>query len=227
MNYEITGTPFPVVACELGAGESVNCQKGAMVWMTENIQMQTSTENGLGKIFSRALSGESIFHNTYTASQSGGIIAFGASRPGNILKFDISPSSTIVAQKGSFLASETSVSFETFFQKKLSAGFFSGEGFILQKFTGSGLLFLEFDGSVVEYTLDPGESMIIDTGYLAAMDSTCNISIEQVKGIGNALFGGEGLFNTKVTGPGRIWLQTMPISQFAGSLIPYLPKSGN
>lgn len=226
MNYEIVGTPFPVVTCELSAGESVNCQKGAMVWMSENMQMQTSTESGLGKLVTRALSGESIFHNTYTAEKTNGTIAFGSSRPGNILSFDISPSSTIIAQKGSFLASETSVSFETFFQKKLGAGIFGGEGFILQKFTGNGKLFLEIDGSVVDYTLNAGESMLIDTGYLAAMDSTCTISIEQVKGLGNAIFGGEGLFNTKVTGPGRIWLQTMPISQFAGSLIPYLPTKG-
>ena len=195
MNYTITGAPFPVVSCELSAGESMNCQKGAMVWMTENMKMQTSTEGG-------------------------------ASCPGNILEFDISDGNTIVGQKGSYLASETGVVFETFFQKKLSAGFFGGEGFILQKFTGNGKLFIEIDGSVVQYTLQPGETMLVDTGYLAAMDATVSISIDQVKGIGNALFGGEGLFNTKLTGPGRIWLQTMPIAQFAGSIIPYIPSKG-
>jgi len=226
MTTNIQGTPFPVVICSLSAGESVNCQKGAMVWMSENMRMQTSTENGLGKLVSRALSGESIFHNTYTSDHTDGIIAFGSSKPGNILEFDITASSPIVAQKGSYLAAETSVNFETFFQKKLGAGFFGGEGFILQKFTGNGKLFLEIDGSVVQYTLAPGQSMIIDTGYLAAMDATCSINIEQVKGIGNALFGGEGLFNTRVQGPGRIWLQTMPISQFATSIIPYIPSKG-
>ena len=226
MNYTITGAPFPVVSCELSAGESMNCQKGAMVWMTENMKMQTSTEGGLGKMFTRALSGESIFHNTYTAEKTDGMITFGASCPGNILEFDISDGNTIVGQKGSYLASETGVVFETFFQKKLSAGFFGGEGFILQKFTGNGKLFIEIDGSVVQYTLQPGETMLVDTGYLAAMDATVSISIDQVKGIGNALFGGEGLFNTKLTGPGRIWLQTMPIAQFAGSIIPYIPIKG-
>ena len=142
MNYTITGAPFPVVSCELSAGESMNCQKGAMVWMTENMKMQTSTEGGIGKMFTRALSGESIFHNTYTAEKTNGMITFGASCPGNILEFDISDGNTIVGQKGSYLASETGVVFETFFQKKLSAGFFGGEGFILQKFTGNGKLFI-------------------------------------------------------------------------------------
>ena len=226
MNYTITGAPFPVLSCNLAAGESMVCQKGAMVWMTDNMQMQTNTESGLGKLVTRALSGESIFHNTYTAQKTDGMITFGTSCPGNILTFEISPSTSIVGQKGSFLASEPGVNFETFFQKKIGAGLFGGEGFILQKFTGNGMLFIEIDGSVVEYTLAPGQTMIIDTGYLAAMESTVSINIEQVKGIGNALFGGEGLFNTKLTGPGKIWLQTMPISQFAGSLIPYLPAKG-
>ena len=226
MNYTITGAPFPVVSCELAVGESMNCQKGAMVWMTENMKMQTSTEGGIGKMFTRALSGESIFHNTYTAEKTNGMITFGASCPGNILEFDISASNTIVGQKGSYLASETGVAFETFFQKKLGAGLFGGEGFILQKFTGNGKVFLEIDGSVVEYTLEAGQTMLVDTGYLAAMDATVKIDIDQVKGIGNALFGGEGLFNTRLTGPGRIWLQTMPIAQFAGSIIPYLPAKG-
>lgn len=223
MNYEIKGSPFPVVVCSLNGGESVICQKGAMVWMSENMKMKTSAEGGLGKLVSRALSGESVFHNTYTAEGSDGLIAFGTSKPGTILTFDITPSSNIVAQKGSFLASEPTVNFETFFQKKLGAGFFGGEGFILQKFTGNGKLFMEIDGSVVEYSLAPGQSMLIDTGFLAAMEATCSISIDQVKGLGNAIFGGEGLFNTKVTGPGRIWLQTMPINQFAQSIIPYIP----
>ncbi len=226
MTNEIKGAPFPVLTCSLAAGESVICQKGAMVWMSENMHMETSTESGLGKLVSRALSGESIFHNTYTAQGGSGMIAFGASKPGNILEFDITPSTPVVGQKGSFLASEPTVNFETFFQKKLGAGLFGGEGFILQKFTGNGKLFVEIDGSVVQYTLEEGQSMLVDTGYLAAMDATCSISIEQVKGIGNALFGGEGLFNTKVTGPGRIWLQTMPISQFAGSIVPYIPTKG-
>ena len=134
------------------------------------------------------------------------------------------PGMTIVAQKHAFLASAQTVTFETFFQKKVGAGFLGGEGFIMQKFTGTGMLLLEIDGSVVTYELAAGQSMLVDTGYLAAMDGTCSVDIETVKGVGNALLGGEGFFNTRVTGPGRVWLQTMPINQFAGSLIPYLPS---
>lgn len=223
MKYNITGNPFPVLTCELDAEEKVICQKGAMVWMTDNMKMETST-GGLEKVVTKVLSGESMFHNIYSARKEPGMIAFGSSIPGTILTFDINSSNTIVAQKGAFLASSPSVNFETFFQHKAAAGFFGGEGFIMQKFTGDGVVFVEIDGSVVEYTLNPGQSMLIDTGYLAAMESTVSISVEKVKGIGNALFGGEGLFNTKVTGPGRIWLQTMPISQFAGSIIPYVAR---
>jgi uncharacterized protein (AIM24 family) len=113
---------------------------------------------------------------------------------------------------------------EIFFQKKIGSGFFGGEGFIMQKFTGNGMLFIEVDGSIVEYDLAPGETLLVDTGYLCACDATVSIDVEMVKGVGNAIFGGEGLFNTKITGPGHVWLQTMPITQFAGSILPYLPK---
>lgn len=225
MKYGITGAPFPVLTCELAAGESVNCQKGAMVWMTENMQMSTST-GGLGKAVSKMFTNESIFHNTYTAAVEPGQISFGSECPGNILPFEIGPSSSIIAQKGAFLASDVTVNFEVFLQKKITSGFFGGEGFVMQKFTGNGMLFLEIDGSVVEYDLAPGASMLIDTGYLAAMESTVTMSIEKVKGIGNALFGGEGLFNTRVTGSGHIWLQTMPISNFARSMYSHMPIKG-
>lgn len=194
--------------------------------MSPNMQMSTNAGGGLGKMLSRAVSGESIFQNKYTATGGCGEIAFAVSVPGNILPVEISSSNTIVAQKSAYLASAPSVELSIFFQKKIGAGFFGGEGFIMQKLSGSGIAFLEIDGSVVEYDLAANESMLVDTGYLAAMDATCSIDIESVKGIGNALFGGEGLFNTRVSGPGHIWLQTMPISAFAGSLRPYV-ATGN
>lgn len=222
MNYTISGEPFPYLSCSLEAGEQVICQKGAMIWMTENMKMDTST-GGLGKMVTKAFTGESIFHNTYTALAEPGQISFGTGCPGKIIPFEINAQSSVIAQKGAFLASEPGVNFEAFFQKKITAGFFGGEGFILQKFTGNGMLFLEIDGSVVEYDLAPGASMLIDTGYLAAMDSSVTMSIENVKGIGNALFGGEGFFNTKVTGPGHIWLQTMPVNQLAVTLYSHMP----
>ena len=223
MNYEIKGTPFPVGVVNLEAGESVVCQNGAMTWMSPNMKMETKG-GGLGKMFGRMLTGESLFQNIYTAEGGQGMIAFGSSCPGEIMALDMQPGMTIVAQKHAFLASAQTVTFETFFQKKVGAGFLGGEGFIMQKFTGTGMLLLEIDGSVVTYELAAGQSMLVDTGYLAAMDGTCSVDIETVKGVGNALLGGEGFFNTRVTGPGRVWLQTMPINQFAGSLIPYLPS---
>ena len=225
MKYEIQGSPYPVAVIYLENGESVVCQKGAMTWMSPNMEMQTSV-GSIGKMFGRAFSGESMFQNIYTAKGGNGMIAFGSSAPGEIMPIEITPTQTIVAQKSAFLASEQSVNYELFFQKRISSGFFGGEGFIMQKFTGSGTLLLEIDGSVVSYTLAPGQSMLIDTGYLAAMDATCSISVENVKGVGNALFGGEGFFNTKVTGPGRIWLQTMPLAQMASSIARYIPTSG-
>lgn len=194
--------------------------------MSPNMQMSTNAGGGIGKMFSRAVSGESMFQNKYTAVGGVGEIAFASSIPGHILPVEISASRTIVAQKSAYLASSPDVDLSIFFQKKIGAGFFGGEGFIMQKLSGSGVAFLEIDGSIVEYDLAQNESILIDTGYLAAMDATCSVDIESVKGIGNALFGGEGFFNTRVSGPGHIWLQTMPISSIAGSIRPYIP-TGN
>lgn len=223
MRYEIKGEPLPVVICYLNGGEKVFCEKGAMSWMTPNMKMETGT-GGIGKAFSKMFSGESIFHNTYEAQGGDGMIAFASSFPGSILAFDIGQGDMIV-QKGGYLASEPSVEFSVAFQKKLGAGFFGGEGFIMQRLSGKGMAFVEIDGYVVEYELQAGQQMVIDTGYLAAMSGTCTMDIQTVKGIGNALFGGEGLFNTVVTGPGRIYLQTMPISNVAGAISPYIPSS--
>lgn len=224
MRYEIKGEPLPVVICYLNGGEKVMCEKGAMAWMTPNMKMETGT-GGIGKAFSKMFSGESIFHNTYEAQGGDGMIAFPSSFPGSILAFDISQGEMIV-QKGGYLASEPSVEFSIAFQKKLGAGFFGGEGFIMQRLSGSGMAFVEVDGYVVEYELAAGQQMLIDTGYLAAMSGTCTMDIQTVKGIGNALFGGEGLFNTVVTGPGKIYLQTMPINNVAGAIAPFI-STGN
>lgn len=223
MRYEIQGTPLPVVICYLDNGESLRTEKGAMSWMSPNLQMQT-IGGGIGKMFSRAVQGESMFQNIYTAQGGQGMIAMGSSFPGQIMAFDVSANS-VVAQKHAFLASEMGVNMDIFFQKRLGAGFFGGEGFIMQRFSGQGTVFLEIDGSVIEYNLSAGQSMMIDTGCLAAMDSTCQIEIESVKGVKNMFFGGEGLFNTKVTGPGRIWLQTMPINNLAGAVSACIPSS--
>ena len=224
MNYEIVGEPMPVVICHLAGGESMITERGSMVWMSPNLQMQTSA-GGLGKAFGRMFSGESIFLNTYTA-QGDGMIAFGSSFPGSIRAVEITPEHPVVVQKSGFLAAEPGVELSVFFQKKLGAGFFGGEGFIMQKLSGRGTAFLEVDGYAVEYELRAGQQMVVDTGNLAMMDAACSIEIQSVKGVKNALFGGEGLFNTVVTGPGRIVFQTMPVSGVAAALAPFFP-SGN
>lgn len=219
MKFEIKGEPMPVVLVNLEAGEKVNCQKGAMSWMTPNMKMETST-GGFGKAMSKMFSGESMFTNTYTAEGGPGMIAFASSVPGSIIPFDISKGEMIV-QKGGYLASEPGVEFSVAFNK-ISAGLFGGEGFIMQRLSGSGMAFVEIDGYVVEYELQANQQMLVDTGYLAAMTGTCTMEIEKVKGLGNVLFGGEGLFNTKVTGPGKIYLQTMPVNNLAGALAPFI-----
>lgn len=225
MRYNITGEPMPVVICDMEANESMITEKGSMVWMSPNMEMQTSA-GGIGKAFGRMFSGESMFQNIYTARGGPGMIAFASSFPGSIRAVDIDPQHPIVVQKSGFLASEAGVELSVFFQKKGMTGFFGGEGFILQKLSGHGTAFLEIDGSAVEYTLQPGQQIVIDTGNLAMIDATCSVDVQSVKGVKNVLFGGEGLFNTVVTGPGRILLQTMPISAFAGAISSVLPSKG-
>lgn len=227
MQYKIEGEPLPVAICELAAGETMITERGSMSWMTPNMRMETSTGGGLGKAFGRLLAGDSLFQNRYTAEGGPGLIAFASSFPGSIRAFDIAPGRELVVQKSGFLAAEDGVQLSVFFQKKLGSGFFGGEGFIMQKLSGQGVAFAEFDGHVVEYDLAPGQSLVVDTGYIAAMDASCSMDIVTVPGVKNMLFGGEGLFNTVVTGPGRIWLQTMPISGVAAVLRPFFPSSGN
>ena len=224
MKYEIRGGVFPVVICELENGEKMITEKGAMSWMSPNMKMET-VGGGLGKMFSKAFSGESMFQNSYTAQGGPGMIAFGSCFPGKILPVEIRPGKEIIVQKSAVLASEAGVELSIHFNKKLGAGFFGGEGFIMQRLSGSGIVFLEIDGELVEYDLAPGQQMVIDTGNVAAFDSTVSIDIQQVPGIKNKLLGGEGLFNTTLTGPGKIWLQTMPISNVAESIRPFIPTS--
>jgi uncharacterized protein (TIGR00266 family) len=222
MNFSIEGEPLPVVICNLEANETMITESGAMSWMTPNMKMETSSNGGIGKMFGRALSGESLFVNRYTAIGGPGMIAFASSFPGSIRAFNIAPGQEIIAQKSSFLASSSTVELTTHFQKKIGSGFFGGEGFIMQRLSGNGVAFLEFDGYVKEYELQAGQQMIIDTGYLAAMSVTCSMDIQTVPGVKNMFFGGEGLFNTVISGPGRIWLQSMPVAQLAGSISPYI-----
>ena len=215
MQYRIEGTPLPVVICDLNPGETMLCESGGRSWMSPNMQMQTQA-GGVGKAMGRMFSGESLFLNHYTAMGGPGMIAFASSFPGSIRAFQITPGQGIVAQKTAFLASEPGVELSVHFQRKLGAGFFGGEGFVMQRLSGQGMAFIEIDGYAMEYQLGPGQQMVIDTGYLAAMSETCTMDIVSTGGVKNALFGGEGLFNTVVTGPGLIILQTHPLSVVAG-----------
>lgn len=223
MNYSIEGEPLPVVICNLEANEVMITESGAMSWMSPNMKMETTSGGGIGKMIGRAFSGESLFLNRYTAQGGVGQIAFASSFPGSIRAFNVEPGVDIVAQKDAFLASTEGVELSTFFQKRFGSGLFGGEGFIMQKLSGKGIVFLEFDGYVKEYELGAGQKMIIDTGYLAAMSSTCSIDIQTVPGVKNMLFGGEGLFNTVITGPGKVYLQSMPVAQLAGAIRPFIP----
>ena len=227
MKYEIKGTPLPVAVCHLEAGEKMITEKGSMSWMSPNMEMETNAGGSIGKALGRMFSGESMFRNIYTAKGGEGMIAFASSFPGSIVPFEIAPGRELIVQKSGFLASESTVEFSVHIQKKLGAGFFGGEGFIMQKLSGTGTAFVEFDGAVMEYDLAPGQSMVLDTGYLAAMEATCTMEIQQVAGLKNKLLGGEGFFNTVVSGPGKVWIQTMPINKVAGAIRPFIPTSSN
>ena len=217
MDYEIKGGNLPVVICHLKKGEYMLSDSGAMSWMDPVMKMET-TSGGLSKAFGRMFSGETIFQNRYQATEDG-MIAFASSFPGSI-----NPEHEIIIQKSAFLAGSGNIEMSVFFNKKISSSLIGGEGFIMTKIKGTGTVFLEIDGSAIEYDLLPGQQMIVDTGYLAMMETTCTMEIQSIKGVKNKLLGGEGFFNTLITGPGKIILQTMPISAVAINLIPFLPN---
>ncbi len=225
MRYTIEGGELPVLKCTLEAGESIQCEAGAMSWMDNEIEMQTQA-GGLGKMLGRMLTNESMFQNTYVA-RSGGEIAFASKFPGSIIAIELTPENGVIVQKGAYLASFGDIQSEVYLQKKISKGFFGGEGFLMRRFTGRGLLFLEIDGSAHEYEIPAGDCKIIDSGNLAAMSDSCRMEIKMISGLGNIVFGGEGLFNTVVYGPGKVTLQSMPISSTAMTLYRYMPSSGN
>lgn len=224
MKYQIVGDTLPAVICQLEPGEKMITEGGGMSWMSPNMLMETTSNGGIGSMIGRMFSGEKAFQNVYTAQGGEGMIAFASCFPGSIRAFEIAPGQEMILQKSAFLAGEFGIEMSVFFNKKLGTGFFGGEGFIMQRISGQGTVFAEFDGHVVEYELAPGQQIVVDTGHLAAMTASCQMDIRSVPGVKNMLFGGEGIFNTIITGPGRVWLQTMPISNVAGVLRPYMPS---
>lgn len=225
MKYEIKGETLPVVICQLEAGEAMITEGGSMAWMSPNMLMETGSNGGAKKALGRMFAGENLFQNRFTAQGGNGLIAFASSFPGAIKAFEISPGNEIICQKGVFLAGEAGVQLSVHINQKLGAGFFGGEGFIMQRISGNGIMFGEFDGHLVEYELKPAQQIVVDTGHLAAMSASCSMEIRKVGGAKNMLLGGEGFFNTVITGPGHVWLQTMPLSNVANALRPYFPSA--
>lgn len=227
MQYRIIGETMPAVEVQFDApGESMFTQSGGMAWMTDGIEMSTNTKGGLMKGLGRMFAGESMFMATYQASRAGAQIAFASTVAGRILAVDVGARGGLICQKGAFLCGQDSVQLNVTFTKKLSSGLFGGEGFILQDISGSGMVFLEIDGDMVEKDLAPGELLKVDTGNVVAFERSVEYGIETVKGLGNIFFGGEGLFLTTLKGPGKVYLQTQNIAEFAGRIARFIPSSG-
>lgn len=226
MQYEIWGGQMPAVTMQLNAGESVYTQSGGLSWMSDGISMETNMKGGFGKALGRMFSGESLFMATYTAQRPGASITFASSMPGEIKVLEVGPGREYIAQKNAFLCADPNVAISVAFGRGgVKGAIFGGEGLIMQRYSGQGLVFLELDGAIREYDLAPGETLKVDTGNVAAFEASVNYSAEMVKGFSNILFGGEGLFLTTLTGPGKVWLQTMSTAELAARIIPFLPKS--
>ncbi len=226
LKYNIFGGNLPAVSIFLDPGESIYTQSGGMVWMDAGITMETNMKGGLMKGLGRMFSGDSLFMATYTSAAPHQELAVASTFPGAILDLDLNGNS-IIAQKSAFLCAQPDVTLSAFVTRGIGAGLFGGEGFILQRLSGFGKVFLEIDGSLVARTLAPGQTIKVDTGNVAAFDDTVGYHTEMIKGFKNILFGGEGLFLTTLTGPGRVWLQTMTLPGFAKQLIPFIPHSSN
>ena len=226
MKYEIKGGNFPVLICELEANEAMITEGGGMSWMSPNMKMETTSNGGIGKVIGRMFSGERMFQTRYTSLGGNGMIAFASSFPGEIVPLELSAGREYICQKKAFVASTPGVELSVYLQKKIGSGLFGGEGFVMQKLTGNGIAFIEIDGSAIKYNLEAGQKLVVDTGHMVMMDASCKLEVETVKGAKNIIFGGAGLFNTVVTGPGEVVIQTMPIYSLAKSLIPYMPTSG-
>lgn len=220
MKYEIVSKAYPVVVCHLGPGEQMKTERGSMVWMDSWIDMATKTGD-IGGVFERVLTGESIFQNVYTATRPGKV-AFGSSFPGRIVPIAIAPGREFIVQKMGFLASEMGVELSMHVNQRIGGGFFGGEGFIMQRLSGCGTAFIEVDGDLVSYELAAGEQLVVNTGNVLGFTSGVTLDIQAVRGGMNLVFGGEGVFNTVLTGPGTVWLQTMPMASLVDAILPSL-----
>jgi uncharacterized protein (TIGR00266 family) len=226
MEYQIRGTTLQTVDIQLQAGETIYTESGGMAWMSDNINMSTGMKGGLMGAIGRKLAGESMFMVDYACEGGQGLITFASEFPGKVIPMELQAGETVICQKDAFMCAEKSVTLEMHFRRKLGAGLFGGEGFILQKLTGPGVAFVEIAGELTEYELQPDQSLRVDTGHLAMYQPSVSFDIVTVKGIKNIVFGGEGLFLAHIKGPGKVWLQSMPIVNLAGKLQKYLPSKG-
>ena len=222
MQYRIEGGSLPALIINLNPGETIVSEVGGRTWSRGPIVTETKGGSA-GKAFGRLLSGESLFMSHYTA-QGPAEIAFTSSFPGRIVARELKAGQSVICQKSAFLCATEGVELSAYVQKKVGAGLVGGEGFIMQKVTGPGMAFFEFDGYCPEYDLAAGEELTCDTGVLAMMDETCTMDVRMVKGAKNLLLGGEGLVDTVITGPGKVYLQTMTVSDLAKLIIPFIPE---
>ncbi|MBD3363523.1 TIGR00266 family protein [Candidatus Dojkabacteria bacterium] len=224
MKYKIRGDALPILDMELQEGESVFTESGGMAWMSPNIKMDTNMKGGIGKSLGRMFTGESLFLVNYTCEKDTGLISFCNEFPGKIVPFTLKEGQSVTCQRDAFMVAEESIQLKTVFTKRLGAGFFGGEGFFLQQISGPGNAFLEFSGEITEYTLEEGQTLKVDPGYIGAFEPTIDYNIVRIKGIKNMLFGGEGIFVATLTGPGKVWLQSMPLSNLVKKIVPYVSK---
>ncbi len=224
MKHDVRGTVMQTVDIWLEAGESIYTESGGMAWMSPNVEMSTNAKGGLMKSLGRVLTRESFFMTTYTCTEGEALVTFAGEFPGKVLPFELAEGQSIICQKDAFMCAESGVGLSVYFQKKLGAGFFGGEGFILQKLTGPGVAFLEIAGELTEYELKDGQTLKVDQGHLAVMEPTVSFDIARVKGLKNILFSGEGLFLATLAGPGKVWLQSMPLANLAGKIASRLPS---
>lgn len=227
MKYEIHGTTLQTLDIYMNQGESLFTESGGMAWMTGDIEMETSTRGGIMKGLARSLAGESMFLTTYTCRGAGALITFTPEAPGSIVPVELQAGESRICQKDAFMVAENSVQLEVHFRKKLGAGIFGGEGFVLQKLTGPGTAWVEISGEVRSYNLKPGQTMRVDPGHIAMYEPSVSYDITRVKGARNILFGGEGLFLATLTGPGKVWLQSLPLANLASSLMRYIPTKSS
>ncbi len=226
MRYSLQGTTMQMLNIELGEGETIVSESGRMVFMSDNVGMNTRAEGGLWAGIKRKFAGESFFLVNFSSAAGKGTISFGSEFPGKIIPMKLGPRDEIIAQKDAFLCSEKSVTFDAAWTRKIGAGFLGGEGLILIKLRGSGLAFFNVGGEISEIRLNPGQKIRVDTGNLAMFDSSVTYDVERVRGVRNIIWGGEGLFLATCSGPGRVWVQSMPVSELAGKLAEYLPGRG-